>query len=126
MRLLVAQHVDLIMQAHNHMYERSKQLAQNATTCTSLAINSYNSACVVDTGADGLYTKSRGSVVVTLGSSGMTLGKVNTSDPEYPYFVATNANSFGATKFTVTPTSMTEEYIPAVGTFSDSFTISAP
>lgn len=40
--------VDLILQGHEHGYARSKQLTLNTTTCTFLATDKYNSACVTD------------------------------------------------------------------------------
>lgn len=126
MKLLVRQNVDLILQGHNHIYERSKQLATNSTTCTDISVGTYNSACVKDTGADGLYTKGAGSIVLTLGSSGMTLAKVKLDDPETRYFAATNDNTYGFTKFTATPTTMRVQFLPAIGSFADTFSIVAP
>ena len=114
------------MQGHNHVYERSKQLATNGTTCTEIAINSYNSACVKDSGADGLYNKGAGSIVLTLGSSGMTLARIKADDPEIRYFAATNDNTYGFTKFTATATTMQVKFLPAIGNFADTFSIVAP
>ncbi|TMI23677.1 PKD domain-containing protein [Candidatus Bathyarchaeota archaeon] len=57
--MLVAKKVDLILQGHDHTYERSKQLAFNSA-CTGFTTNSsyvlYNSSCVVDDGSRGFYT----------------------------------------------------------------------
>jgi hypothetical protein len=43
--LLVSKKVDLVLQAHNHDYQASKQLALNPTSCPSIPISSYNVAC---------------------------------------------------------------------------------
>src|SRR2546421_4379886 len=51
--LLVSKKVDLILQAHDHSYQRSKQLALNSTTCTAIQAEIYNSNCVVNDGSTG-------------------------------------------------------------------------
>ena len=58
MNLLVNKKVDLYLQGHDHAYYRSKQLAHRSS-CSQVLPGSYNSACVVDSGADGLYTQRR-------------------------------------------------------------------
>lgn len=47
LNLLVSKGVDLVLYAHKHDYQASKQLAFNGTTCTSLT-TSYNANCVVN------------------------------------------------------------------------------
>jgi hypothetical protein len=79
---------------------------------------------VADSGADDAYTKGAGSVVLTLGASGMTLGSTKSDDPQVNYFAASSSNTYGITKFTATPTSLNADFVPASGgTFSDSFSI---
>src|SRR6266516_151762 len=41
--LLVSKKVDLILQGHDHDYQRSKQLALNSTTCPAIQYDTYNS-----------------------------------------------------------------------------------
>src|SRR3989441_2461294 len=53
LNLLVSKKVDLILQAHDHNYQRSKQLALNGTTCTTIQAETYNSNCVVNDGSTG-------------------------------------------------------------------------
>ena len=63
MNLLIEKRVDLVLQAHDHTYQRSKQLVcARATT--------FDSACVADDGADGVYTKGVGPVFVVNGVFG--------------------------------------------------------
>ncbi len=68
--LLVSKKVDLILQAHDHDYQRSKQLALNSTTCTAIQAETYNSNCVVNDGSTGNYTQGLGPVAVIIGTVG--------------------------------------------------------
>jgi hypothetical protein len=128
--LLFSKKVDLILQAHNHNYQRSKQLALSAS-CTSLAGGSFNSSCVVDDGADDRYTKDAGSVFLIAGMGGQALYDINNTDPDFGYFaklMAANANpTYGIVRLTLSNTQLTSEFVRASGgSFSDHFTISKP
>src|SRR6266550_3648509 len=68
--LLVSKKVDLILQAHDHNYQRSKQLALNGPTCTAIQVGTYNSNCVVNNGSTGNYTQGAGPVTVIIGTVG--------------------------------------------------------
>src|SRR5207245_7584670 len=60
--MLVQKKVDLIIQAHDNAYERSKQIGFNQTRgCSGIQTDAngyavYNSACVVDNGSSGSYS----------------------------------------------------------------------
>ena len=76
--LLAQKKVDLVLQGHEHGYERSGQFALNPTTCPAIPISpnntgtpSYNQGCVVDNGASGNYTKGAGPVLVIDGTAGI-------------------------------------------------------
>ena len=74
MNLLISKKVDLILQAHDHKYQRSKQLALNGSTCPAIqADTTYNNACVVNDGSTGNYTKDAGPVIDIIGTVGETL-----------------------------------------------------
>ena len=123
--LLLTKHVDLILQAQKHNYQASKQLALNPS-CTVLPITSYNAHCVVN--ATTNMTRGAGSVIVVTGTGGTTPElAINTSDPKIGYFRAwmgPNVNqSWGLSKFTVTPTQITMQFVAVSGSFTDSFTI---
>lgn len=78
--------VDLVLMAHDHNYQRSKQLQ-----CASVGV--FRADCVVDSGSDSVYTKGAGTVLVIsglTGGGGMT--EIDVDDAEFPYFAAT----FGA------------------------------
>lgn len=115
MDLLFSKKVDLVLQGHEHGYERSKQLS-----CA--VVGSYNASCVVD--ADNQLVKGAGTIIHVIGTGGQTPRSINTADREYPYFASTNDTALGFGKFTVTPTSMQYTFVrSAGGSFSDSFTI---
>src|SRR3989442_4011316 len=135
--MLVQKKVDLIIQAHDNAYERSKQLAFNPTTCPKIANDSngyavYNSECVVDAGT-GNYTRGVGSVVVVQGAwiddlYGVGNGASNTQNvAEAPYFAKlmgqnTAGNGLGFTKYTISAGSIdVQTYFS--GTFSDKFSL---
>jgi hypothetical protein len=126
--LLLAKKVDLILQGHEHGYERSKQLALGAS-CPTMAIGTYKPGCVADDGTDNAYTKDAGPVVVISGTAGIALRPMFPRDREAPYFVklmGSNLNpSKGFMKYTVTPTQLSAEFVATAGTFRDAFTITA-
>lgn len=125
--LLIQKKVDLILQAHNHNYQRSKQLALSSS-CTSITGNSFNSSCVVDDGTDNLYTKDTGSVIVIAGMGGHELYNINTTDPDNGYFarlMAANTNpTHGIVRYTLSATQLSAEFVRASGgNFQDTFSI---
>lgn len=98
---LVDLRVDLILQGHEHVYQRSKQLALSEA-CPSVVAGGFDADCVAEDGASGPYAKGAGSVVVVNGAGGRSLYDVtlNGSDPELGYFVEVmgrNANTQGKT-----------------------------
>src|SRR5438874_9937283 len=134
--MLVSKKVDLILQGHDHTYERSKQLGFNSA-CTAFTTNSsyvvYNSNCVVDDGSRGFYTAGAGTVVVIGGTFGSGYSIVN--DPtvhpqnaaEAPYFVSlmgtnTPGNGHGFLVYSVSA-SRIDIQSNFAGTYQDSFSI---
>jgi PKD repeat protein len=126
--LLIAKQVDLVLTGHEHLYQRSKQLA-HGPGCTSVIPDSYTAACVAD--ADQALVRGRGTVFVTVGTGGIALRDVNVTDPEAPYFAAwsgLNVNpTWGSLALTVDDGQLAATFARASGgTFTDSFTISPP
>jgi len=135
--MLVQKKVDLIIQAHDNAYERSKQLAFNPTTCPKMTTDGsgyavYNSGCVVDAGT-GNYTRGAGSVVVVQGAwiddlYGVGNSASNTQNvAEAPYFAKlmgqnTAGNGLGFTKYTISAGSIDVQTFFS-GTFSDKFSL---
>jgi Calcineurin-like phosphoesterase len=101
--LLVSKRVDLILSAHEHNYQRSKQLAHGAG-CAAVAPGGYDADCVAD--ADSALTQGAGSVAVIAGTGGNSLYNITAGDAETDYFAATSgANSnptWGALDVTAT------------------------
>jgi hypothetical protein len=85
MNLLISKKVDLILQGHEHSYQRSKQLGLSAG-CTAVPVGVYNADCVVDDGSDGTYLKDAGPVMAITGTFGHGLYPIFPDDPEAPYF----------------------------------------
>ncbi len=85
---LVDLKVDLILEGHDHVYERSHQIAIQGTCDTVPSGGSFNPDCVVDDGADDLYPKDKGSVVVVQGTGGRSMYTVTIDggDSELGYF----------------------------------------
>lgn len=114
--MLINKRVDVILQGHEHGYERSKQL-----TCATT--NSYNASCVANSG-DAL-TKGAGSIIHVIGTGGQGIRSINTSDSEVGYFKSYDVTTYGLGKFTVSPTQLTFNFVrSAGGSFTDSYTIS--
>jgi hypothetical protein len=126
--LIDEKRVDLILMAHDHDYQRSKQL-----TCSD--VGSYSPACVADDGADGLYNRGAGTVIVIAGMfGGGRFTSVDIADPEAGYFAAwmggngachpaCTAVGRGVVRYTLTATSLNAELFTNSGDYGDRFTI---
>lgn len=85
LNLLVSKKVDLVLQGHDHDYQRSKQIAHN-TSCAAVPAGSYNSNCIADDGSDNSYSKDAGTVFLIAGNfGGGGFTPINCSDPEKDY-----------------------------------------
>jgi hypothetical protein len=127
MNLLIQKKVDLYLQGHDHAFNRSKQLAHRRG-CSAVSPGSFDADCVVDTGSDRLYGRGAGTVIITAGAGGKSIGSVDTRDREAGYFASwmgSNANpTYGFLKVTISNTKLTAQFIRgAGGTYSDTFTI---
>ena len=123
MNLLVSKHVDLVLQGHDHNYQRGKQLALNGATCPSVPAGSFDADCVVDDGSDNSYAKGAGTVFLISGSFGLCCYSVDPTDVEAGYFARVGATSKGFTKYTVGPGHITAQFVKSTGDLTDSFSI---
>ena len=137
--------VDLVLTGHDHIYQRSKQLALSAS-CTSVT-TIYNANCVVADGPN--YVKGTGLIQVTDGVGGHSMYTIGTKSQRnyFSAYMGSNLNSqnksngYGSTLFRITATSITgtTDFCPAGKAdstgqcpsyqstiFKDTFTISAP
>jgi hypothetical protein len=126
MTMLLNKKVDLILQGHDHGYQRSKQLTTNPSTCPLLPVDAFEEACVVD--ADDELVKGAGTVIQIISTGGKGMRLVEPSDSEYNYFVGRfrdqDNETFGFGEFTVTPTQLSFSFIASLGpAFDDSYRI---
>ena len=139
MNLLLSKRVDLILQAHDHEYQRFKQLTcDDSPTRTTDA--TYVPSCVANDGSSGVYSKGQGIVIVISGlSGGGEFGNINATDPEFPYLAkwmgSNNPNPFcscvpgrGIVKFTVSASQMSSQFVASTKSgfttqFTDNFDI---
>ncbi len=120
MNLLINKKVDLILQSHDHNYQRS-----HALKC--ITTGSVNSACIADNGNDGSYVKGAGPLIVINGEFGRGFYNVNSGDTEAGYFAKMDSTTFGVTKYTISESQLTSSYLRSGGgSFADSFTITVP
>ncbi len=130
MNLLFAKKVDLYLQAHDHGYARTKQLALNGT-CTAMPTTSFNPDCVADASASSAYTAGTGTVMATVGSGGRSLNQEHPELAQGPLFQtsmgsASNA-TYGFLKVDVSSTRLAASFVRgAGGSYTDSFTITKP
>jgi hypothetical protein len=140
--LLVSKKVDLVLQGHEHGYERSGQFALNPTACPAISVSqngtgvpTYNKGCVANDGSSGSYAKGAGPVVVISGTAGVGLRPMDmagtTDAAEAPYFaklMGSNSPDWahGFMKYTVTATQLSATFVSdndGPAPFSDGFTI---
>ena len=127
--MLLTKKVDLILNGHEHLYQRTHQLGLSAG-CPALVPLSVNEACITD--SDSAMVRGAGTVFATVGTGGQSQRVVHTDDVEAPYFAAASGLGAGTTTWgpldvTVTATTMEAQFVRASGgTFTDRFTIGPP
>jgi len=121
--LLVAERVDLVLQGHDHNYQRGKQLAANPTTCPQVPTGNYDADCVVDDGADHTYLKGSGALFLIAGTFGRDRYAIDPNDVQYPYFAALDHSSNGFVRYTVTAGRLDATFVSSSGGWADAFSI---
>ncbi len=125
--MLVGKKVDLVLTGHEHLYQRTAQLALGAG-CPGLTPGTFTAACVAD--GDSSLVRGAGTVFATVGTGGQTQRPIHPDDPEAPYFVATSGSAtatWGLLDVQATVSTLTAAFVRASGgTFTDAFTIGAP
>jgi hypothetical protein len=130
MNLLTSKKVDLYLQAHDHAYSRTKQLALGPG-CTAISSTSFNPACVADANPASSYTAGKGTVIATVGSGGESINSQDPTLPWAPYFQAymgsNNNATYGFLKVSVSDTQMSANFARGSGgSFTDSFSLTRP
>lgn len=130
MNLLVEKKVDLVLNGHDHNYQRSKQLA-HSDACPEIVPEQFNNRCVADNGRDGVYPKGGGAIFLVIGTGGAELYDTLLSDPDSSFFTRwlgpSNNPTTGFVRFAVSRDQIKGEFVSSNGISSatDSFTISA-
>lgn len=125
-QMLVAKKVDLVLHGHEHSYMRTHQLRSGTGGCPTIAIGSFNPACVAD--SDSAFVGGQGTVFATVGTGGETASSIDTGLPNAGYFAAwsgSNVNkTFGLLDLHLTDSQITAQFVPTSGgNFTDAFTI---
>jgi hypothetical protein len=123
--MLVAKRVDLVLTGHEHLYQRTKQLALGPG-CTRLAVGTADPACIA--GRGDTLRAGDGTVMVTAGTGGTRLRALRLSDPERRYFAAWSAANVrprhGFVRVTATPTRLALRFVGTTsGGLDDSVTL---
>ncbi|UCH91610.1 MAG: phosphohydrolase, partial [Nitrospirota bacterium] len=119
-QLLIEEGVDIVLQGHDHDYQRSHSLG-------IVQPGTFPSGAVVDDGSDNEYFRGAGTVFVIVGTVGKSLNTCSHFDSEYKYFAVhlcrEEGNSKGYLLINATDTRMDMEFIAVDGTFQDTFSI---
>jgi len=126
MNLLINERVDLVLNGHEHHYQRTKQLTNHVDGCRRVKANRYDADCVAD--PDTHLDAGAGTVFVTVGTGGAKLRSVRLVDREARYFTAWSAAnadpSHGFANLVITADSLTATFDNAsTGSYTDTFTI---
>ena len=121
--LLTERRVDLVLQGHDHTYQRSAQLSCGFA-------GSFDPTCVADDGSDGQYRKGDGPVFVISGATGGgSLYKTDEEDPESGYMVTWMGEGHpeagrGFVLVSITGDQLSLEFVGSTTSYRDEFTIS--
>lgn len=124
---LIDERVDLVLSAHDHSYQRSKQIFSPRPGCPEVVVDEFDRDCVV---ADrDTYRKGGGPAFVISAAGGAELYPVHADDPEAGYFAAamgrnTPGAGAGFTELTISPKRLQARFVGSQGgSFDDSFAI---
>jgi hypothetical protein len=124
--MLIDKRVDLVLSGHEHLYQRSHQIATSGA-CTAIVPGSYSAGCVADSDSDSTMTTEAGTVFAGAGTGGTPFRDINTSDTEAGYFAAfsaLNANpTWGSLDVAATATQLTANFARAA---EGNFTLGPP
>jgi len=130
LNLLVSKRVDLVLQGHDHTYQRSRSLVLSDPDCPVVVPDSFAPACVAPDQTDHQYTKGEGTVFLIVGTAGAEIRTINPADAEAGYFVEWMGSNLGRTSgyelMRLDSSGLSGVFVPtAAGDFTDTFTITA-
>jgi Calcineurin-like phosphoesterase/Glycosyl hydrolase family 99 len=119
-QMLINEKVDLVLQGHDHDYQRSHSLAK-------IQSNAVPTGAIADNGSDNLYMRGTGTVFVIVGTVGRSLTTCSHSDAEAGYFAVHHCAEEGESKgyllMSSSSTKLEARFISTVGSYTDTFTI---
>jgi calcineurin-like phosphoesterase family protein/hemolysin type calcium-binding protein len=121
-QFLIDAGVDLVLQGHDHDYQRSHSLKR-------VEPGSFPDGAVADSGKDGVYGRGAGTVFVIVGTAGRSLTICSHLDPEFEYFAAhwcgeESTSTKGYLLVKVSATALAAQFVATAGTrYSDAFAI---
>jgi hypothetical protein len=128
--LMINKHVDLVLSAHDHTYQRSRQILAPAPGCPEVLIDSFNPRCVANDRRDGPFHRRGGTIFTVVGSGSNNLYPINQRQPDAPYLAATMGKNKqpdpGFLLLTLSKASINGRFVrTGGGTFADQFTVSS-
>jgi len=128
---LIADKVDIFITGEEHNYQRSYPLV-----CPTGSHDYYQNnnatlvrSCMGDTGRI-FYSHGEGLIYLITGTGGQAHNPFNYTNNNWitnnGYFAALNDTTWGFNKFTVTPTTITDTFESATGSFTDTWSILYP
>jgi hypothetical protein len=129
MNMLIDKRVDLVLQGHDHTYQRTAQLALGPN-CEAIEPGQYRSTCVSNPLPKN-YLKGQGSILAIVGTGGEQQTGVNLGDPAADYFASVaggvDTPAHGFLGVTVSSTALQASFHPAAdSSFVDEFSIRQP
>lgn len=123
--LLIDKKVDLVLNGHEHVYQRTHQLSLGSE-CSYMYVREVSKDCVVDT--DNSMRRGEGTVFTTVGVGGRQPREINREDKEAPYFATWSGGNdnptLGTLSVKATSDRMDVKLVPAAGyNYSDAFSI---
>ena len=125
MNYLIQKKVNLVLQAHAHIYMRMKQLTCIVSNPRGIL---FDDACVVKNSLGNIYKKESGATFITIGSVGKEVRLVDKSSDSYKYvekamYRDTDA-TYGLLKLDFSRQQIRGEFVPTEGgIFKDTFVI---
>lgn len=125
LNVLLERKVDLVLQGHDHGFQRSHQLSLGPD-CPALEPDTFNAGCVADQGSSGSFSRGAGTIFYISAAFGQDPYALNPDDPEMPYMATwmdRKNESKGYMQFTVAKDRIEGEFINVEGPLTDTITI---
>jgi hypothetical protein len=129
MSLLIDDHVDLVVSARDHSYQRSAQISTSPGGCPVVKINAFNPHCRVSGSSLTMHGRA-GTVFAVVGSASSNLYDINGAIPVAHYLDASMGRNReprrGFLLLTITASTLSGKFEPSSsGTFADQFKVQA-